>query len=226
MSEDILKLKFGMPLQVQATVPENAPRYQVRVIGYQPGASIIVSTPTTNGRVQLVREGIAYNVRALAGNSVKGFSAKVLHSALKPYPHLHLEYPKAVESINVRNAQRVSVHLPAITRNVSVPDRLQVNVNGAITDLSATGAALIARHVPVASEGEVLRLTFDLQLMGTSESVTIAGKVCRIREMKGEGAGIRHFYHGLEFLEVSRYQQILLHAWVLERLATGESHFL
>lgn len=106
--KDPLNLTLGSVLQMQATVPENAPRYSVRLIGAMPGGSLVVTTPSLAGKVQIVREGQRFTIRALKGERVMGFVAQVLSASLKPYPHLHLEYPCDVEQIVVRNASRVS----------------------------------------------------------------------------------------------------------------------
>ena len=59
-------------------MPENAPRFSVRLIGSLPGASLVVTTPTLDGKVQIVREGQRFNVRVLKGERVLGFVAQIL----------------------------------------------------------------------------------------------------------------------------------------------------
>jgi hypothetical protein len=57
MTDEILKLKTGDNIQVQLVADQNDTRYMVRVIGYEPNVSLLVSTPRANGLPLLVRDG-------------------------------------------------------------------------------------------------------------------------------------------------------------------------
>lgn len=217
--EDILHLPVGSNLQLQAISAEATPRYQVKVIGYLPGGSLLVTTPAVKGKVQLVREGLRFNVRMLRGSDVMGFVAKVLKTASAPYPYMHLEYPKEVESIVVRNAQRVAANLKGKAYNILNDDTAENQYDVLIPDLSSTGSKIISA-VELGEVGDILRVSFDLEVAGESESLTLLGKI-RNRTEKVVGKDFE-YAHGLQFQSVNRFQQVLLHGWVLERMTADE----
>jgi c-di-GMP-binding flagellar brake protein YcgR len=214
---DPLNLTLGSVLQVQATVPENAPRYTVKLIGASPGGSLILTAPTIDGRVQIVREGQRFTVRALKGERVMGFVAQVLASAMRPYPHLHLEYPKEVEQIVVRNASRVSTEIPAAARSTEAPNEDSSFVVVSIVDLSETGAK-IASDEALGEVGEVLHVKFELTISGEAEELGLIGEIKNVSERVDPDDGSTGHYAGVAFRSLSRFQQVLLHAWVTNHL--------
>ncbi len=210
-----LKINVGSLLQLQSATQENAPRYQVKVIGYLPGASLVVTNPVIQKKLQIIREGTLFHVRMLSGSDVVGFTARTLNSATKPYPHLHLEYPQDIESISVRNANRVSTHLSAKGNNLDWANGPK-NQLVSITDLSSTGCGLIADQKLGDAEHR-MSLTFRIGILDISEEIQVNGTIKRISERSGNGEGIQYF-HGLSFTDLNRAQKIILHAWVLEQL--------
>lgn len=218
MTEDVLNLQVGALLQLQSTTPSQAPRYNVRVVGYFPGGSLVVTTPTVNGKVLLVREGQRFNIRMLRGNSVMGFVAKVLQSYLKPYAHLHFEYPSEVESIMVRDAYRVAAGLSAVVRNTKECDDEAHRHIVTVLDLSSSGAKLSVER-ELAEPGDMLHVALPLDVAGQLEKLALLGTVRNrtVREAV-DGAADQRIY-GVQFRALNRFQQLLLHAWVLERVA-------
>jgi c-di-GMP-binding flagellar brake protein YcgR len=216
---DLIHLPTGTVLQIQATVPDNAPRYSVRLIGVLPGGSLIVTTPTVDGRVQIIREGQRFTVRVLRGERVFGFVSQVVFASLKPYPHLHFEYPEEFQQIVVRNASRVPANINAAVRNTEQPNEPASFSQALIVDLSETGAKLSSAK-PFGDLEQVLHLKFELAISGQSEDLGVIGVVRNVAERdESDPAGPRHvFLTGVQFQSLSRYQQVLLHAWVTNRV--------
>lgn len=210
---ELLDLTPGTVLQMQPVVPEHAPRYMVRLIGSLPAASLVVTTPTVDGRVQLIREGQRFNVRVLKGERVVGFVARVLHVALRPYAHLHLEYPSEFEQIVVRNASRVSARLPGTTRRTEDPNEEDYFKPVTLVDLSETGAGLLSREA-IGGSGEMVHLRFALSVSGSDEALSLMGEI-RTSVRHEDDAG---YSTGVAFRGLNRFQQILLNAWVTRRL--------
>ena len=222
MSVEALNLAVGAAIQLQLTLPQEAPRDMVRVIGFLPGASLIVTTPTTNGSVKIVREGQIYKARMLCGDSVVGFEAKVLQVALKPYPHLHLQYPKKFEQIIVRNSARIRTDIQCSVRNTHQSDSVENYHPAKIVDLSESGVKL-ASSAPLGETGDMLHMNFQLEVMEQTEALTLIGSLCNLRTYPEEGGQSKQLthLHGIQFKAVNRLQQVLLHAWVLEHLVAG-----
>lgn len=217
-SIELLNLTMGTVLQVQATVPDNAPRYSVRLVGALPGASLVVTTPTVNGKVQIVREGQRFTVRVLKGERVMGFVAQVIYAALKPYPHLHLEYPSEIEQIVVRNASRANAEIPVQVRNMDQASGDAGFIDATLIDLSETGTKIAALQA-LGQRGELLHLKFSLLISGASEELGLLGDIKNVSEHIGKSAVDKPviFHTGLQFRTLSRFQQVLLHAWVTNR---------
>jgi c-di-GMP-binding flagellar brake protein YcgR len=222
MKGDTLNLQVGTMVQLELDGPEEAPRHMVRVIGYVPGGSLLVGTPVAHGNVQIVREGQKFKVRVLRGDSVVGFTSKVLVSTLKPYPHLHLSYPSELEQIVVRNSARVTTHVACLARNTGQPDAPENFRKAAIIDLSETGAKL-ASPVPLGEVGEMLQVNFQLRVTGQDEQLSLVADIKNSMERLENDEKGKRLVHvsGVQFRALNRFQQLLLYAWVMGQVAAG-----
>jgi len=220
MAEDLLNLSVGSPLQLQAADKPDAPRFQVRTIGYLPGGSLVVGTPVMNGRLVIVRPGQYFRVRMLRGETVLGFEAQVLQVYNSPYPHIHLAYPREIESIVVRNARRVNAGVQAMARNIAKGDDARPEPV-TLADLSKTGAKVVADR-PLGAVGDHLNLSFELDVAGRLEKLTLLGAIrnLAVRDRHNIEDG---YNHGVQFGTVNRFQQVLLHGWVLQRMTEEEA---
>lgn len=222
MSDDNLNIPVGTTVQLQLDAAEETARHSVRVIGYVPGLSLLVGTPTLNGKVQIVRAGQQFKVRMLRGDSVVGFSVKVLHSAVKPFPYLHLEYPKTLEQIVVRNSARVATQILCAVRNTRQSGDEQNFRKADIVDLSESGAKL-ASPVPLGEAGDMLQVNFRLELLDNTEELSLVADLKNVMERLEEHDKRKRLIHlhGVQFRAMNRFQQLLLHAWVMGKVASG-----
>ena len=220
--EDKLNLTIGTTVQLQLDAPGEQPRHMVRLIGYVCGGSLIVATPTVQGKVQFVREGQVFSVRVLRGESVMGFSAKVTASNMKPYPHLHLAYPEDIEQIVVRNSARVATRIPARVRNTQQPDSAEYYHEVDIIDLSETGARLASAQA-LGEVSEMLQVDFRIRVTGDLEDLSLLSDLKSVSERiepHEDGERLVHL-SGLQFRALNRLQQLFLHAWLMNHVANG-----
>ena len=220
--EDKLNLTIGATVQLQLEAPGEQRRHMVRLIGYVTGGSLIVATPTVEGKVQFVREGQLFSVRVLRGESVMGFMARVSASYMKPYPHIHLAYPEEIEEIVVRNSARVATRIPARVRNTKQPDEPEYYRDVDIIDLSETGARL-ASPEPLGQVQEMLQVDFRIRVTGDLEALSLLGDLKSMSErVELHEDGERLVYlSGLQFKALNRLQQLFLHAWLMSHVANG-----
>jgi len=211
MSEEDIEFIQGVSIQLQPTLPENATRFIVTIIGCYRPHGIIVTAPQVKGNLQIIREDTRYNVRMLARDNVAAFSSKVLLSTVKPYPHLHLSYPADFETVNVRTGSRVSLDMPAIVQNLKGGKPFAVELG----DISNSGVGFIAKGEMQANIDDEIKMVFDLDLLGTKERMEMLVVVRRIIQQKPKD-GVSSYLYGTEFLNVSRYQQLVMHGWVAE----------
>jgi hypothetical protein len=221
MAEDILKLEIGDVVQMQIISPEKDDRYAVSVIGYVPGESVLVTAPTIEGKVQFVREDQRFAVRLLRGSHVYGFVAKVLHVAVKPFPYLHLSFPGEVESITVRDADRVETEIPALVRNTNLSEDNNAWQPVFIRDLSTTGARLES-VIPLGKEGEMMRIRFQLEVCEAQEEIDLLADIRNQILQSSDNEKQHRYITGTRFHTLNRYQKLLLHDHVLEQRVVGD----
>jgi len=216
MPENILNLHVGKMLQLQRISPEFNDRYTVTLIGSLLGRGMIVTTPVVHERTQFIKEGSRFAVRLLHGSKVMGFIATVTHSASKPYPHLHMSYPAEIESLAVRNAERVTTNLPALVRNTRHADDDTAWQPALVKDLSMTGARLESLD-PLGRTGERLIMKLDIDVCGESERIMVLTEICnRTVVSDKQDQQETRYCCGISFLKVNRLQEVLLNNCVLQ----------
>lgn len=175
---DDLDVPLGAFVQLEFITPPA--RHMVKVLGVMPGKSLIISCPTSKGRKIFVREGQLVNVRLMLGTSVCAFSTRVAKSYLEPAAHLHLAYPKYVETSVVRETVRVETRL--ICRLEPKPDgeTIAENASGIIVDLSAGGAKLISKE-DFGSVKQGMSIAMTLQIAGYTQFIRVN---CEIRSQE------------------------------------------
>ena len=225
MSAKELALEIGDNLQLQFGGDE-ATRHYAKVIGYLAGRSLVVSTPVVDGHAMAVSEGKPVTVRLMSGNNIVGFSVTVICVSVRPYPHLHLSFPKDVQAVTVRKALRVDLNMVA-TAQPCLPDSSEIDPaqnaeSITIQDMSTSGALLIANK-PLAETGQGVMVSLDFDVADSVERVSLLAIVRNIRTERGEKVGQRLFHHGVELRLADRAQSVLVHAFVYQRIARGQS---
>jgi c-di-GMP-binding flagellar brake protein YcgR len=216
-----LKLQAGDTVQLQYAGDEQRSRYYVRVIGYAPGQSVLVTTPRVNGKVQIVRDGQVFVVRLLAANTVHAFTATVLRSCTRPYAYLHLSYPKQLESLVVRKAQRVPVRLIVSVQNEEPEKGLAKPAAGVLGDISTTGALLTAEQA-LGAIGDMLSIAARFQVGDAEHYLTVPARLRRLEQLEPQNeAGQARWEHGVEFELVDEDVSVALHGFVYEQLVNG-----
>ena len=212
MAKDDLSLDIGDVLQLQFLTSETQERCYVKVIGYLHERSLIVTTPHVNGKYLLLREGQPIAVRLLSGHNIMAFTVNVLRSCSRPYPYLHLSYPKEMQAIMVRKAQRVNFSCDAQVQSSDGGPVYRLKVE----DISTSGALLVAEE-KLGEVKDLLVLRMKLQVAGQAEPVQLVSVVRNVRErVVNDEQSV--FLHGIEFRFSDRQESVLLHAFVYEQL--------
>lgn len=212
-----LALDIGDVLQLQFLPDESHARHYVKVIGYIPDKSLLVTTPHVNGRVMLVREGQRIAVRSMSGVNIIAFTANVLRSCARPYPYLHLSFPNDLQCVALRTAQRVTFDLEADVRDCT-PGSQQSHTNTVkIDDMSTSGALLVSSH-PLGDIKTLISVTMQLQVANAVEKFVTVAIIRNVRERQKDNGEIEYMY-GIQFQLAGRKDEILLHAFVYEQMA-------
>ena len=212
--EDI-RLHIGDALQLQGA--SGGDRYYVKLVGYLPGGSVLVTTPTRAGRVLLMREGQSFIARAFSGRSAFAFNTVVHRVCNVPYPYLHLQFPKLVEGVAIRREERIRLRVSA---SVTVAGATEP-ATAVIEDLSPSGARIAAREL-LADKGEKLQLSFRLKFDQDYASFASGVIVRSVRnDQRGAEGGELQVMHGVEFVGMQPNERLLLRTLILQRIAEG-----
>ncbi|MGZ8232025.1 flagellar brake domain-containing protein, partial [Methylobacter tundripaludum] len=126
--------QVGARLQMMLQHGAKPSIYYTELIGYVDGEYLIVKMPFENGLSIQVNTGEQVTLRVLAGVDVFTLTSRVKTVFKAPYYYIHLSFPTDIKSIALRGAVRAKVNLP-----------VQINgVTGVISDISVTGAAIVA----------------------------------------------------------------------------------
>jgi c-di-GMP-binding flagellar brake protein YcgR len=215
MAHSDLKLHVGESLQLQPRDGERSRRLHVKVIGYLPGHSLLVTTPRVKDKVMIIREGQPFVARVMIGNRIVGFATTVLRSCAVPYPYLHLSYPDEMEQITVRKAQRVRVKLFGSVMNGNPEFRTEKPQPVTVVDISTSGAQVSAGEA-LGEVGDRLQLNCLLKI-GKSEKLLTIPALLRNVHLEDE-IGAESYSHGLEFDLTDQQDIFALHGFVYEQI--------
>lgn len=216
MADNSLDLKhnIGNTLQLQFSPGNADDRYYVKLIGFLEDKSILVTTPRMDGSALKIQNEQRFIVRMISGNSAQGFSATALYSTTRPYPHLHLTYPKDLESITVRKAERVNCKL-IVTVNNEEPERsLGDGKSASMEDISTAGSQLFTLEA-IGEKSDTITINSKVNVAGIEQYLTISGVIRRVVEPEKEGG---KFEYGIEFVLLEDNDKLLLHGFVYEQM--------
>lgn len=205
-----IQLAPGDLIQLQTMSATNAERYQVRMIGFHAPVSLLVTAPTSQGKLVFVKEGQQLLVRGFVGKDAVAYKTRVLKSNLSPFPYLHLAYPDSVQSMRIRSSARVSVDLvTAINR-----DNGGAQASARMTDISVGGARLLSPR-PVANKDEVIKVSFRINPAGLDVYMTVSA---RVRAVSADESQDSQIATGIEFIDISEQDRLYLTNMVYQNL--------
>lgn len=204
-----IQLAPGDLVQLQTLSTTNAERYQVRMIGFHAPVSLLVTAPTTQGKLVFVKEGQQFLVRGFVGKDAVAYKTRVLKSNLSPFPYLHLAYPDTVQSMRIRSSARVQVDLvTAITREGAG------QASAKMTDISVGGARLLSPR-PVANKNETVKVSFRINPAGLDVYMTLNALV---RAVSADDSLDGQIATGIEFVDISEQDRLYLTNMVYQNL--------
>lgn len=217
-----LKIQVGEQLQLQTRDGNDDRRLQVRVVGYMPGASLLVTTPKVGDKVMIMREGQPFVVRMMIGNRIVGFATTVLRSCSRPFPYLHLSYPDDMEQITVRKSQRVKVKLFASLKNDNPDYQFEKPHPATVVDLSIEGA-LVVSDERLGDEGDKISLNCAFKVGRAEKLLSIPAIIRNIHMEHSDEHGEGSHHHGLEFRLDVLQDTFALHGFVYEQIVKAQS---
>lgn len=216
MDDNTLELKqnIGDTLQLQFSPGSADDRYYVKLIGFLEDKSILVTTPRMDGSALKIPVDQRFIVRMISGNSAQGFTATALYSTTRPYPHLHLTYPKDLESITVRKAERVNCKLIVTVQNEESENSSDEGLSATMQDISTAGSQLLTLD-SIGQKGQTITINSKVKVADIEQYLTITGIIRRVVEPKNKDA---KYEYGIEFILLEDKDKLLLHGFVYERM--------
>jgi len=213
-----LNLQVGEALQVQFMDDETRGQFYVKVLGFLPERSVIVTTPENAGQAMSVREGRAVLARSYSGEHARGFTCTVLRSCTQPYAYLHLSYPSKIETMLERQSSRVRSALAVGVRVTDMPADAR-DIPAVIRDLSLTGAQLLA-SAAVGRSGDRITVKARLPIAKIGDQpVDLPALIRNAQEETGVHDSLWRFRCGIEFEPLDAQTTLTLRAYLYERFA-------
>ena len=190
-----MRLKVGDSIPMEPARRIAGGRATARVIGWVEGLSLLVSMPENSAGRVLLQEGEPVLLRAFTGKSAFAFRSLVQRAAYQPLAYLHLDFPRRVERVQIRNSFRYRISLPCQVSAAGAPA-----LPGALVNIGTTGA-LLETATPAGAEGDELRLGLAFELHGAPIMLDLRARVRAARNLTpGQGKPRHHL--GLEFLDL------------------------
>lgn len=208
--EGAADIEPALGAEARLRIADHKTVYRVRPIGVVAGQSVVVSHPLEDGRLAAVKEGDAVALRGLFGKHVYALEGAVLKICPTPYPYLHVRWhPDKIERTLVRGSRRVPCKVEATAHMTT--DAGAQTCAAVIHDLSLGGARIAVPALLPAC----IRLTFALELMGSSVEFDVVAHVGK-RKDGGSKAGVVRY--GVAFEALTFDKRLALNAWINEEL--------
>ncbi len=207
-----LRMQPGDAIQLQGSNEED--RFVVRLIGYLKGRSLIVTNPVHEGAQVYLRDGQSFVARAFLGKQACAFPCSVMASASKPYSYVHLTYPPEVRAITVRSGERVKLRTIVA---IELGDKSITS--GVIVDMSIGGALMMSRSPDIAKDMRPM-IKFKIDVGTVEYLMELQAQICSVRASE-EDADLGQAF-GIRFVDVSPEDNLVLSAFVFQRLADNQ----
>lgn len=209
------RVNLGDPIQLQYAPVDDRDRLSAKVIGHAPGKSLIITAPTVNGKLPLLKEDQPFIVRMLQGNNVYGFESAILKYYRVPFPHVHLRHPTDVERIVVRGSRRVETEL-VVSTSTKNSDEKPLSVS--MLNTSATGA-LLQTPKTIGKLSDELTISVELEVVNIKKYLRIKAIIRNIstpadRDTPGDDLN----KYGVQFVELSEDNKLIINAYVYEQI--------
>lgn len=208
-----INLQVGARLQMTLGHGAQQRISYTELIGYADGEYLIVKTPVENGLTVQMRVEERVILRIFSGMNVFTFTCSVKTIFRSPHFYMHLSFPTDIKAKALRSAIRAKV------------DDLPVQINGVsgagvITDISVTGAGIIADSA-LGERDEKISISFMFPIKPTNQSAKIetSATICSIHQLPDKKKdALPKFSHGVLFHEIDPTSQAMLLNLVYESL--------
>ncbi|TCV86714.1 flagellar brake protein [Sulfurirhabdus autotrophica] len=210
-----MKPNVGDPFQIQVSTSFGDERYSVKLLGYLPNGTVMVSAPEFDGHLVLCRENQNVIVRSFSGTAAFGFSSSIRKVCNTPISYLHLVYPKTVQKVSVRESARISFNIIGTVTNLNVGEN-SPGFPVSVVDVSTTGAAFVTNK-KVAEKDDELRLTFKAKIKDI-EVYPVLNCIVRSSTLESSESGVEKYRFGIQFKDLPTQELLILQSMVYQKM--------
>jgi len=211
---DKLNILPGTSMQLEIINSNADIRHSVVYIGSLPGKSILVSAPMNNQLPDNIMTSTQVAIRFFSGKDIYAFKSIVSLIYSEPFNYLHLFYPEKIESVMVRQAERIPAFIEARTSLAENGEQLV----SMIRNISTSGFLLVCEKTLGEVETEIF-IKFTLEFAKQINELCIKGIIKNVGELQvseGEDHAMRRY--GIEFSNLDDSTEILIHGYIFEQL--------
>lgn len=208
-----IKARVGDVFQITLATDAQEIRHSVKLLGYFPNKTLMITAPVVNHSVLLLREGQSLRVRAFSGTAAYTFNCDIIKVCNSPFAYLHLSYPKIIQKVPIRSSARIGFNIIGVANNVTHGDNT-TNHPISITDISVTGAAITA-STPIGKKDDTLRIAFRAQIRDLTVHPTLK---CIIRSLASTDDASSPIKYGLQFMDLETQDVLILQSLVYQKI--------
>ncbi len=152
--------------------------YNTSLRGMKEGEYLIIDTPAKQGSYISLHKDMGCVIRYIHEGEVFGFVTYVMKNFIEPIRTVLLEYPKKIESKNLRHSKRIETFIP-----VKIISDAEKEGKGYIVDMSISGCRIHVNGNIDYQPNHDINLSFNLP---TSEEIkNMAGRVKNVMSNNG-----------------------------------------
>lgn len=210
-------LKIGETIQISPVADNSgATRYFVKYLGGLDKTSIICTLPMVDEKILLVKENAGFSASLFSGKHVYRFNTIVEAVMSKPYPHMHLKFPREIFASLLRKNQRINTNIIASMRNKMTPEFAEKLFTGRMLDLSMGGAMIEAKQL-VGNIDDIIECSFRLDIAGDNATFTHSSVLCKVIAPNEKDAE-KIYKVALQFNELNPQNKALLSSYIFQSL--------
>jgi hypothetical protein len=214
-------LKIGETIQINPVSDNSgATRYFVKYLGGLDKASLICTLPMLDEKILLVKENAGFSASLFSGKHVYRFNTIVEAVMSKPYPHMHLKFPREIFASLLRKNQRITTNIIASMRNKTSPELADKLFTGRMLDLSMGGAMIEAKQL-AGNINDIIECSFRLDIAGDNATFTHSSLLCKVIEPNdkdSEKDAEKIYKVALQFNELNAQNKAILSSFIFQSL--------
>ena len=213
-------IRIGESVQISPLADDtNSIKYFVKYLGGLDKSSIICTLPLIDDKTVYIKEHSGFAVSLFSGKIMYRFTTIVNAILNKPYPHMHLKFPREVYANKLRKNQRINTNIITSLINKNLGEYENVKSAGRIVDPSLGGAMVESLRV-AGNVNDEIECTFKIMIDGVEVLFAVPSVLRNVIEtLPAEDKKI--YKHGVQFKEVEFRDKVMLQSYIFQTI-TGE----